>query len=48
MAPHLKHFPDFTLLQAEVDKTLLHFAQTPHEIMTLRARDCDSLGALAA
>ena len=27
MAPHLKHFPDFTLLQAEVDKALLHFAQ---------------------
>jgi transposase len=48
MATHLKHFPDFTRLQAEVDKALLHFAQTPHEIMTLMTRYCDSLGALAA
>ena len=48
MATHLKHFPDFALLQAEVDKALLHFAQTPHEIMTLMTRYCDSLGALAA
>ena len=48
MATHLKYFPDFTLLQAEVDKALLHFAQTPHEIMTLMTRYCDSLGALAA
>ena len=36
MATHLKHCPEFTLLQAEVDKALLHFAHTPHEIMTLR------------
>ena len=48
MATHLKHFPEFTLLQAEVDKALLHFAQTPHEIMVLMTHYCDSLGALAA
>jgi transposase len=48
MATHLKHFPDFPLLQAEVDKALLHFAHTPYEIMTLMTRYCDSLGALAA
>jgi len=48
MATHLKHFPEFTRLQAEVDKALLHFAQTPHEIMVLMTRYCDSLGALAA
>ncbi len=41
MATHLKHFPDFTHLQAEVDKALLHFAQMPHEIMTLMTRYCD-------
>lgn len=48
MATHLKHFPDFSLLQAEVDKALLHFAQTPHEIMALMTRYCESLGTLAA
>jgi transposase len=48
MATHLKHFPECTLLQAEVDKALLHFTQTPHEIMTLMTRYCDSLGTLAA
>jgi hypothetical protein len=48
LATHLKYFPEFTLLQAEVDKALLHFAQTPQEIMTLMMRYCDSLGALAA
>ena len=48
IATHLKHFPDFTRLQVEVDKALLHFAQTPHEIMPLMTRYCDSLGALAA
>ena len=48
MATPLKHFPDFSLLQAEVDKALLHFAQTPHAIMALMTRYCDSLGALAA
>jgi transposase len=47
-ATHLKSFPEFTLLQATVDKALRHFAQTPHEIMTLMTRYCDSLGALAA
>jgi 2-methylcitrate dehydratase PrpD len=48
MATHLKHFPAFTHLQAAVDKALLHFAQTPHEIMALMTRYCDSLGAIAA
>jgi transposase len=47
-ATHLKHFPECTRLQAEVDKALLHFPQTPHEIMTLMTRYCDALGALAA
>ena len=44
----VEYHPHFTLLQAEVDKALLHFAQTPHEIMSLMTRYCDSLGALAA
>jgi hypothetical protein len=48
MAAHLKHFPDFTLLQVEVDKALRHFAHTPHEIMTLMTCYCDLPGALAA
>ena len=48
MATHLKHFPDCTLLQAEVDKALLHFAQTPHQVLTLMTPYCESLGALAA
>jgi transposase len=48
LATHLKYFPEFTLLQAEVDKALLHFTQTPQEIMTLMTHYCDSLGALAA
>jgi transposase len=48
MATHLKHFPDFTHLQTEVDKALLHFAQTPQAIIALMTRYCDSLGALAA
>jgi transposase len=47
-ATHLKHFPEFTQLQAEVDRALLHFAQTPHEITVLMARYCASLGAMAA
>lgn len=48
LATHLKYFPEFTLLQAAVDKALLHLAQTPQEIMSLMTRYCDSLGALAA
>jgi transposase len=48
MATHLKHFPDFALLQVEVDKALLHFAHTPQAIMALMARYCESLGAIAA
>ena len=47
-ATHLKHFPEFTLLQEAVDKALVHFAQTPHEITVLMARYCESLGAMAA
>ena len=39
-ATHLKYFPQFTDLQAEVDRALLHFAQTPREITVLMARYC--------
>lgn len=35
-------------LQAEVDRALLHFAQTPSEITVLMARYCETLGAKAA
>jgi DDE superfamily endonuclease len=38
-ATHLKHFPGFTDLQHEVDRALLHFAQTPREI-TVRSCTC--------
>lgn len=47
-ATHLKYFPDFSHLQAEVDRALLHFAQTPSEITVLMARYCETLGAKAA
>jgi transposase len=47
-ATHLKYFPEFPNLQAEVDRALLHFAQTPREITVLMARYCESLGAMAA
>ena len=47
-ATHLKYFPDFSQLQAEVDRALLHFAQTPSEITVLMARYCETLGANAA
>ncbi len=47
-ATHLKYFPEFTHLQAEVDRALLYFAQTPREITVLMARYCDTLGAMAA
>jgi transposase len=43
-ATHLKHFPEFTDLQHEVDTVLLHFAQTPREITVLMARYCEKLG----
>jgi transposase len=43
-ATHLKHFPEFTDLQQEVDRALLHFAQTTHEITVLMARYCEKLG----
>ena len=45
---HLKYFPEFTQLQVEVERTLLHFAQTPHEITVWMARSCASLGAMGA
>src|ERR671939_539455 len=47
-ATHLKYFPEFTHLQAEVDRALFHFAQTPSEITVLMARYCETLGAMAA
>ena len=47
-ATHLKYFPEFSHLQAEVDRALLHFAQTPREITVLMARYCETLGAKAA
>jgi hypothetical protein len=34
-------------MPSEVDKALLHLAQTPQAILTLMTRYCDSLGALA-
>ena len=43
-ATHLKYFPAFTDLQHEVDRALLHFAQTPREITVLMARYCEKLG----
>jgi transposase len=43
-ATHLKHFPEFTDLQQEVDSALLHFAQTPRKITVLMARYCEKLG----
>jgi transposase len=43
-ATHLKHFPEFTDLQHEVDRALLHFAQTTREITVLMARYCEKLG----
>jgi transposase len=43
-ATHLKHFPEFSDLQQEVDRALLHFAQTPREITVLMARYCAKLG----
>jgi transposase len=43
-ATHLKHFPEFTDLQQEVDRALLPFAQTPREITVLMARYCEKLG----
>ena len=45
-ATHLKHFPEFADLQQEVDRALLHFAQTPSEITVLMARYGEKLGRL--
>src|SRR5262245_25456836 len=47
-ATHWKYCPDFAQLQAEVDRALLHGAQTPREITGLMARYCETLGAKAA
>jgi transposase len=43
-ATPLKYFPEFTDLQDEVERALLHFAQTPSEITVLMARYCEKLG----
>ena len=43
-ATHLKYVPDFPDLQQEVDRALLHFAQTPSEITVLMARYWEKLG----
>jgi hypothetical protein len=48
VSTHLKYFPDFAQLQAEVDRALLPFAQTPSAITVLMARYCETLGAKAA
>jgi len=47
-ATHLKYFPEFSNLQQEVDRALLYFSQTPHEITVLMARYCETLGAKVA
>jgi hypothetical protein len=47
-ATHLKFFPEFALLMQKVEEALLHFANTPKEIMSLMGRYCESLGAIAA
>jgi transposase len=43
-ATPLKHFPEFTDVQQEVDRAWLHFAQTTNEITVLMARYCEKLG----
>src|ERR671928_424196 len=45
-ATHLKYFPAFPDLQAEVERALLHFAHTTHEITVLMVRYCETLGAM--
>jgi hypothetical protein len=47
-AMHLKHFPEFTRLQAEVDRAFLPFATTLHEMTALMTRYCESLRVMAA
>ena len=42
-ATHLKHFPEFTALQHEVDRALLHVAHTRSEMTVLMARYCEKL-----
>jgi transposase len=43
-ATHLKHFPEFTDFQHEVDRTLLPFTHTPSAITVLMVRYCEKLG----
>ena len=43
-ATPIKHFPAFIDLQQEVDRALLHFAQTPKEITVLMTRYGEKLG----
>jgi transposase len=43
-ATHVKHFPEFTDFQQDVDRTWRPFAQTPSEITVLTARYCEKLG----
>jgi len=43
-ATHRKHFPEFSDLQQEVDRVLLHFAQMPREITVIMARYGEQLG----
>jgi len=43
-ATHLKYVPEFTDLQEEVDRALLHVAQTPSDMTVLMARYCEKLG----
>jgi transposase len=46
-ATHLRYFPAFASLIANVDDALLHFAQTPSEITALMGCYCESLGEVA-
>jgi hypothetical protein len=47
-ATPLKYFPEYVDLQAEGDRALLHFAQTPDEMTVLMACYCETLGKMAA
>ena len=47
-ATHVKYFPDFAQLRADVDRAVLHCAATPREITVWMARYCETLGAQAA
>ena len=43
-ATHRKYFPEFTDIQAAVERAMLHFAHTPSAITVLMARDGEKLG----